>query len=266
MSNSGRAKFNPAGFGRQIIQQESDEGDESAVFKGGDVIKIDLEKLDKTISNLRKNHTKQISTLSGSLKVEFERVVTYVSLLHDSSCYSQLHDIVIKYFSDLTDISPGTIGAYLAGCIIGKEYNGSKRCSHVCAGSAPLPLGSDGWTSCGRPIVWANYYGSGYDFVYLSTKDDMSHVIMYVGYHTYSKCPGFSEEEKNHLKSKGIKYIELVSYSSATYKVLNKEISVDDLKHRHEHHEEEDDNTFMYAVLFVIIIIVILWICLSRKR
>ena len=96
----------------------------------------------------------------------------------------------------------------------------------------------------------------------------MSCVVMYVGYQNYSKCIGFSDEEKEQLKSKGIKKVELVGYGSSDYVPLtNGPVRVDDLKSRKSDPvvEESDSGAFLFIILAVIIICIIIYLCFSGK-
>lgn len=272
MNTIERSSFNPRKY-----KESSDvlpENEKEDVFKGGDVIKIDVNKLESMVKTMRSNHHLKIKSLKGHLKSYFDEIITYVSILYDSSSYYVLHNIVKKHFGNIGSVSPGTVGAYFAGCLIGGKYKGSKGCTHICAGSAPLPRENGDWSFCDRPVVWANFNGTKYEFVYLSTKEDMSYPIMFLACSEYHSCPGFSDEEKKELKSKGIQRVELIGYRQGCTdytNLIDESVAVDDLKTRGTG-GETITSTFngngclaLVVIGLIIIFLVILFFC-RRNR
>lgn len=113
------------------------------VTKGeSDVHRINLKDIDKLLSTLRKNSSKPIEGLSGTLKQTYQRFQALVSLLSYpySSIYLKLYHRVEKHFGDLRSVKPYTIGAYCIGARIRTNLP-PLLASHspISAYAAPLP-------------------------------------------------------------------------------------------------------------------------------
>ena len=220
--NTERSRFRPAKYGSRVVT----DGDVSSrsgfsrsrtpvVEKGGtDVLKIDVTELDRLIKNLRMNANTPIRELPDELGEQFRQLISYVSLLYDSSSYPILYNVVHKYFANLETVIPGTIGAYCAGCHVETSLSNTKPgCAPICAGS--MPPKNDDWTFCQNTVILATYEGNRFTFTLLKsgeTKNDKSLASIFVNYSSHNAFPGFSDAEKQQLKSLGIERVNLNGY------------------------------------------------------
>ena len=208
------------------------------VEKGStDVLKIDVNELDKLMANLRRNADTPIRELSDELGKQFRRLISYVSLLYDSSSYNVIYNVVLKHFSNLDRVIPGTIGAYCAGCHVKTSLSSTKPgCSPICAGS--MPQNKDDWEFCKNTVILATYDNNRFTYTLLKsgeTKEDKASAYIFVNYSSHNAFPGFSDAEKNQLKSLGIERVTLNGYKEngrEYVELMDGPIEVDDIKSR----------------------------------
>lgn len=94
----------------------------------------------------------------------------------------------------------------------------------------------------------------GYIFKKL-TKVVNGNTLIYIKDLTLRNFNGFTLNEKEWLKSRGVKYVSLVSYNDGSYKILNELIPLKIIKNR--------DESFNY---YIIILIVIICLIIIYKR
>ena len=224
MNTPSPGKFKPMKFGSKLVPDIDSNSNSSSsassnhknniVEKGSnDTLKIDINELDKLISNLRKNADTHIRELSGELGEQFRQLVSYVSLLYDSSSYVILYNVVHKYFANIENIIPGTIGAYCAGCHVNTSFTEYPGCSPICSGS--MPPKNDEWEFCKNTVILGTYENNRFSFALLKSgenKSDKSLAYIFVNYSNHNTFPGFTEGEKKQLKSLGIEYVHLNGY------------------------------------------------------
>ena len=167
--------FNPAGD--QVSFISSDEVDENTneekfdeiVTKGGNkMFKVDIGHFDKLCEKFRNKCNIKIKNLTGRDKEDFKLMVSYVRLLYGTGYYEHLHEKVKKYFTDIPNVMPGTVGGYFGGCLVSTSFDDQPGCSLACAGSVPRPKDEEGWSFCDQAVVFADRDGNrGYTFTML---------------------------------------------------------------------------------------------------
>jgi len=215
------------------------------VNKGGsELLKIDVAKLDTMLADLRAHQQVAIRDLSlpqyKELSEEFKQMVSYVNILYDSNSYQSLHTLVKKHFGDLSQVNPGTIGAYFAGCHLDTSFSNedpaNASCSIICAGSMPKPKDEDNWSFCKQTVIWAVYNGNTFSFTTLNRAADKENALVFVNYPSNDAFIGFSEAEKNNLSRMGVKKVQLYGYQEGSneYTAFNSNgfADVKDLKSR----------------------------------
>ncbi len=112
-----------------------------AIAKGEqDIKRLNLNEIDDLLRYLRTRAHDKIKHLKGKTNRSFRELISYVSLLHDSSTYSMLFENIDRHFEDLVSAEIGTIGAY---CIGFRMKTNLPQPVHVCTpgyiGSIPRP-------------------------------------------------------------------------------------------------------------------------------
>jgi hypothetical protein len=225
--------------------KSSDESGDNIIYKGGDkqTILFDLGETEEQLKELRKFDKTKINTLQGQVRKNFKNIVSWVNLLHDDvESYKQLYELVHKYFSDCTNIIPGTIGGYFAGCIVPTSFSGESKdspiqgCSVICAGSMPKPKDDSSWAFCSNPVILGTFNGKNFTFTILNKTEKMDKGLIFLNYNEIDEFPGFSDKEKSTIIKNGIKEVKLIGYlekDGKQYKdLLGGAIYVENIKSR----------------------------------
>lgn len=186
------------------------------VEKGStDAIKIHKDDIELTITKLRDNHDIELSNLTKDLEIEVKKLRGWAENFLNTETYEDFYRIIIKHFSDLDNIIPGTIGAFCYGCNDTESFKGVKSCAAMCIGSIPPPNIPD-WADCDSNIrllhlvngspVWKDLQIVGhnkltYIFVLPSAGED----------------PKYVDISDNILREKGIKSYEIYTIYKKTY-------------------------------------------------
>ena len=139
--------FNPYQYTSNIVTETNPEENileeerfDEIVTKGGKkVFKVDIGHFDKLCQKFRNKAEVRIKSLTGRDKEDFKLMVSYVGLLYGTNYYEHLYSKVEKYFKDLKEVKPGTVGGYFGGCLVPNAFGDQPGCSAVCAGSVPRP-------------------------------------------------------------------------------------------------------------------------------
>ena len=267
--------FNQSKYSTSTDSEVSNETD-SLVEKGHkNVTKVDIGKFDDLCKNFKVNKDIKIKKLVGQDKEDFDLVVSYVHLLYGTNYYTTLYERVRKYFDNVTNIKPGTVGAYFAGCLISNKTDKQDNpgCSLSCAGSMPLPKDEEGWNFCDKAVFMAEKGETGYVFSVVkpaNSEDEMDPAYLFVDSSTLHDFKGFSTEEKEQIRAFGCKKVKVVGFSSdMTYSDLYKEPkAVHEIKHRSnkKHVVKKDDNSGVILGVLILIIVLILILCLLGYR
>lgn len=194
--------------------------DEIASKDETETMKIDLSNIEDTLSLLRANDKKMIKELTGELDEKFRLFVSYVQLLYETDYYPMIYNLVKAKFSDLDEIRPGTIGAYLGGCLADiKINNAMPSCTPVTVRSMPPPKNSDSstqWTFCDNTIIWAEAKADGhYNLTVLNQIPDSDRALIFVNETRAEDFPGFSFQEKDTLHRMGINEARIIGYTQS---------------------------------------------------
>ena len=151
---------------------------------------------------LRAHPDYPIKNLSGQDLLDYDALVRYTNMLHNTSLFEKYSNLIKEIFGNLPSIIPGTIGAYFGGCLAQINYS-NPICSPICVSSIPAP----GQDSCGYKVVLANMTPNGYEFQVLNDVNSDKAIIFT---HNFD---GFTFDEKNTLQRKGIQYVNISTFS-----------------------------------------------------
>lgn len=212
------------------------------------MLKMNQHEINTILKSLRENSNIKIRKLKGKLSQQFKQLISYVSLLHDTPSYHYLFSKIDRYFGDLKETQPGTIGAYCIGCRLNNNLPSSlKKCTPSCIGSIPLPLLSynnndsknlyiSDLTQCSYLCIWAEFENNKYNITLLNnnySNNDISYI--FVNCDNYRLFRGFTESEKKQLRSWNIDKIMLYGYKKNGREyicLLENPISLNSIKSR----------------------------------
>lgn len=274
-----RDTFNPSDFDNSSVNDDSYDdfmpfdGETSDVTTKGDnkAFKIDTKKFAELCEKFRKNPDKRIDELTGQDKDDFNLIVSYVQLLFDTDYYKYLYAKVEDKFKDLKYVKPGTVGGYLAGCLINNNFHGKAGCSLTCAGAAPLPKDDENYLPCDRAVVWAEYKSDNKNIYAFhlnvlkpaDNKEDLDPLYLYVtsenkSFNNVHEFPGLSKSEKEQLVNMGVNKVHIFSYTSE-HKYIDlygRPVNLKDVKNRTNN--SSGNGGLGLAITLIVIFIILL--------
>lgn len=188
----------------------------------------------KKISNLQNYANTPINKLPPGAYQDYNYVVKSVRSLYNTDNFSTLRGIVDEYFTNVTHPEPGTVGAYMVGCVVSTNFPSSNQgCSAICAGG--IPPDDDVWKSCQYTVIVANMKDDKFEFRVMYRPDTAAGketAYVFVQYSDINSFPGFSASEKQELGKLGIKRVVLYGFRDGTnyHELSNTNLS--DIKER----------------------------------
>lgn len=171
-------------------------------------VSVNLSQFKQTLIQLKNKRDLYIAKLDPATKEMFNNVVSTIQLLYDSGAFPMVFNIIREVFSDVTKVTPGTIGSYFSGCLVSNNFMGNPSCSASCAASVPPPNGTDGWQFCDNlALLWD---GSG---SFTTLNDPSNREDAYVFIPDNIPTPSLTANDIDKLKAYGIRRIQLVKYS-----------------------------------------------------
>ena len=206
---------------------EDDKTDELFV-KGSEINKVDLGEMKKIIAEFRRYADVDIKKLRPYQSKRLNKMAYYVSLLYNhKESYMLMVSEIKKVFSNLTEVAPGTVGAYFYGCFIRTDFE--ETCSLICANSIS-PLARD--SECHQRVVWAKYDSENDSYTFDETNKGINNKvkgktgedaankegeITYLYIENPKLFNGFTMSEKESLSNMGVEYVRLLGiFKSAT--------------------------------------------------
>lgn len=274
--------FNPSNYSsaNSELYESSIEMNNEIVEKGHkNIMKVDIVKFEELCKIFKDKTNLKIKKLSGEDKENFDLMVNYVHLLYGTSYYHKLFEKVKKHFKN-TNIKPGTVGGYFAGCL-GTSDKGKDTllpgCVVACAGSMPLPKDAEGWSFCDKAVLMAEKSDDGYVFSVVKpaeNDDDYDPAYLFIE----GDFSGFTEGEKNELKNLGCSRVKLIRYddnmnyhelfSDAKHldEIEERRIEIKkSVEHKKRKHYHEDENNYNWLIFLIFLILIILFLYLVYR-
>ena len=236
---------------------------------------VDLTRFDEICKKFREHKDMKIKNLSGNDKDDFNLAVSYVNLLYGTDFYSKLFEKVRKNFDSVVTTTPGTVGAYFAGCLVASRNKAEDgevpaSCGLPCVDGMPLPQ-EEGWELCDKAVIMAERSGEGYQFslVKPGQKQGDGEAYLFVEAKSEQDFTGFTQEEKDEILAYGCRKVHVVGYTSdMTYSdIYTESQTVEKLKSRRSrsgkrHHNHKKNNNWWWlllAILFIFLVLVVAW-------
>lgn len=264
--------FNPYQYTSNTVTETNtdenlsdEEKFEEIVTKGGKkVFKVDIGHFDKLCRRFRDKAHLRIKNLIGRDKEDFKLMVSYVRLLYGTNYYQHLFSKVEKYFKNVEDIRPGTVGGYFGGCLASNSFGDQPGCSAVCAGSIPRPKDDEGWSFCDKAVIFAEKNGNrGYTFNVLKepeTPEEMDPCYVFVEHTDLHDFEGFSKAEKENLEELGVHEMYLIGCDENGTEYVNlygDVVKLDEIKNRKKKHYKSDASSLVLALVLIVIFLIL---------
>jgi len=264
--------FNPLQFSSKITlpvgPDRIEENFEEIVTKGGNkIIKVDIDHFDKLCKSFRNKASYKIKNLVGKDKDDFNLMVSYVHFLYGTSYYNTFYKKVEKHFSNLKEITVGTVGGYFAGCLntASNEFDAINQtgCSAICAGAIPRPKDEEGWSFCDKAVIFAEKNKNGYSFNFLKeaeTEEELDNVYLFLEHTDINDFKGFTKAEKNELDKMGVETVHVVGCDEKGTKYVDLYSSVD-LKGIKERKVSKNYSVFVIFLLLILVLLGLVCFC-----
>ena len=262
--------FNPLQFSLKSIlpvgPDRTEEKFEEIVTKGGNkIIKVDIDHFDKLCKSFRNKAHLKIKNLTGKDKDDFNLMVSYVHFLYGTSYYNTFYKKVEKHFSNLKEITVGTVGGYFAGCLntASNSFDAINQtgCSAICAGAIPRPKGDEGWSFCDRAVIFADKNKNGYSFNFLKeaeSEEELDNVYLFLEHTDIDDFKGFTKTEKNELRKMGVENVHVVGCDEkgTKYVDLYSSIDVENIKERKS---KKSSYLFIIFLIFLLVLLILIY-------
>lgn len=275
MDSVDRHRFDPLS-----LRNVKKSPEENIFFKGGDMdgeLELDLEDIEIKISKLRSVAGEAIVSLESPYDSYFEEVKHIVYLLRNNEAYSELHKIAKKYFSDVTEVYPGTVSAYFIGCeMLKKDKNNEGSCNILCAKDY-MRSQDQAWSFCDTTVVHALYSEGDdhYGFIPINIVENGSKLIICIKDKTYTEFSGFSEDEKDFLKNKyNADILNMVSYDSkgGYIDLIGGAVRLSDIKTRKLGErekttiQEKDAGSVAFVTILLVVVVMFILLFMASRR
>lgn len=172
------------------------------VYTSDDGSKISYKRslLRESLRKLKPHASTLIDRLALDVKQVYGQVFEQSGFLHQTPLFELFIEDVKQAFASPT-VLPGTVAAYLAGCLVAAPENSLGGCDPRCLSAIPLP-GADGSNICARSVIVLQD-GT---FTYLQNKGSESAVLL-----IYDKDFGvFTPEHRQFLQQHGIMSLDII--------------------------------------------------------
>lgn len=141
----------------------------------------------------------------------YNGVVSYAKLVYGTADYDTFYSQMRSVFGRSPSFSPGTIGAYFAGCAVSNNLDlETQKCSVLCVNALPPP---NGHNSCSHSVYLVTEVDStSHDIKKLSTTSDDANAIVYIK--SVTKNARLTVEDVAKLKEYGVNNVSI--YISST--------------------------------------------------
>lgn len=155
------------------------------------------------LQRLRQRPELPLKNLTGQDLLDYQAMIRYTNMVHNTPIFPQYSAVIRDVFGNLPVYIPGTVGGYFGGCLAQTNYD-NPICTPICVGSIPGP----GQGNCGYKVLTAMYHPTGYEFATLNDVNSDKALIF------ADQFSGFTQDEKNTLARKGIKEVNISTFSA----------------------------------------------------
>lgn len=227
-----------------------------------DSFQLHRDTLRESLHELKRDAQTPVRQLNPQQTASFNSIVEALRLLYASQA---LYDLVLldirNIFGDVTNVKPGTVGAFFVGCFTDDKFPGPLGCSPKCASSLRPTEGTPGYNTCDDLVL----IYSQQHFSSLNNKQS-KHVYIYVDDVNFN---GFTKDNIVQLKDAGIENASLIfGNSDGSYREVTSAVPINNLPTSSNtngnnngngggSNEPVDQNNVNTAVVFGIIIFII---------
>ena len=259
--------------------EDSSNANSVSVLKGGsDALRVDYKEIERIIASLRTHYNDRLDLLDRETKKNIETLDKTIILQYNTDSYPDLFALVQKYFSDVKEILPNTVGSYCYGCQQVKGFD-DIGCAATCVNGIPPPKLPD-WAKCDHTVLLiTRKEGHNYSTVLNSTHNKSHAYVFIVNLNKtgISKNLQLTAEEHLCITKLGIKRYHLFEYKNNKHYDISKGIvNVNDTFNRKDESKtlietykkvkQHTNSKSGFLAIFLIIILIIIILALAANR
>lgn len=225
----------------------------------GLVVKIELSNIKKAITRLAQRPDFFLKDLSKdkSLNKDHKLLSYVVSYLYHDDQYKLIIEAITRHDKP-SILIPGTLGAYLFGCLLPDYGDTDRECSPLCIGSVPYPPSAGCKDGCDKQVWVLRRYRNKTIYTKVNESSNKTGVI-YVD----DKFDGFSSFDVYDFDRHGMKLATVMNTTEAGHTTILEECPLSELSMQNgemsiEEEETSDDNNNAVVILSVVLVIIIL--------
>lgn len=160
--------------------------------------------LDDMIKTLKTNKHILVDELTGRAKTTFDTLVAMTKSLRGHSNYATIYDTIQENFKDEGRGRPGTVLAYLTGCMFSRDGE-QVGCSYSCQNSLQPPSSYN--FKCREKVIACSVENDRYHFTVHQDTSSNRAIVYVPGITVPEDFVGFSESEINQLRDLGVRFV-----------------------------------------------------------
>lgn len=161
--------------------------------------------LDNMIRILRENKHMLISDLTGQAKTTYDTFVLMIQSLRGHTNYATIYDTIQRHFKDEGRGRPGTVLAYLTGCMYNRNSNEQVGCSYACQNGLQPP-GSFNY-KCREKVIVCIVSNDRYEFTVHQDSPSNRAIVYVPDIAVAEDFVGFSKDEISKLQELGVRFV-----------------------------------------------------------
>lgn len=276
-----RYTYRPMNFGTEGVEDDSllnRKSQSKFVKKGNDVNPehdMDTEMVEDMLRVLKDHQYERIRDLKGEAKSNYETFISLTRCLRGTEAYNTLYAMVYECFRNEKDPVPGSILAYLQGCMIKNHpiEGEAVGCNITCAEGLQPP--DDQNYKCQHKVIISTNNEDGYDFKLVQDAETNRAIIYIPDCSSGKDFKGFTDKECNLLKELGVEEIKLrgiCQNTGAHFEITNGFAKCNLIKpridvQRNSYSDPGNNNTGLIIVLIILVLIILFigWRILCRQ-
>lgn len=184
-------------------------GPKKSKFRFGRKENITLDSLSDILNHLYTKRDVPVANLDSNSKEILDALINYVQILYGTQFYEKLYNKTKEIFDNVNEVKPGTVGAYIVGCINAQKNDVSNSvwyCSPNCL-EAYVPVNQQ--PECNVSVITLELNNDGSYTMILNKSSESEKAILF----TEKPFVGLSEKEKNKLLSFNIQKVKIYQVS-----------------------------------------------------
>lgn len=224
---------------------------------------ISTEVVEDMLRTLKEHKHSLIRELDGQAKRTYETFISMTKCLRGHPNYSTLYDMVYETFKNEKNAKPGTILAFLTGCMLHNKSNEPVGCGLSCQEGLKPP--DDHGFKCQEKVVISSINDGHYSFDMVQDSASERAIVYIPKCSCNDQFKGFTENECDSLRNYGIAEIKIRGIpenSTVCIDITDGYIVISEVKPRTSSLEDSDNDDDASNIGLIIVLIILVLVVL----